>query len=101
MLSIANSPCCIVEKVSNVALCDCVGNVNFNCVEHCHDCLMHSLKYCIFLWILDSGWLMLQAIWLTKDLKVKFELTSIVLDNVFAEWVMDKPGPVHYASYCS
>ncbi len=78
-----NSPCCIGEKVSNVTLSNCVGHVNFGCAEHCHDWLIPPLKYYICLGVLDTGWLMLQAIWITKGLKVKFECTSVVVDNVW------------------
>ena len=35
-----------------------------------------------------------------ESLKVKFELTSVVVDNVLAMWVMAKPGPVYYSSCC-
>jgi hypothetical protein len=78
----ANGPCCTGEKVSYVTLGDCVSNIYVSPVEHHHDCLMHLLEYCICLWVFDTGWLMLQIIWITVDLKVKFEFTSIVMDSI-------------------
>ncbi len=88
----ANRPCCIGEKFSDVNLIDCVSHIYVSCVEHCHDCLMHLIKYCIHWWVLDTGWCMLQTIWFTDGLEVKLKFTSIVGDNVLTMWVIAKPG---------
>ena len=78
----AKGPCGIYEKISYVTFPDCVGNVNFISVEHPHDCLMHMLMYCICLWVLDTGWLMLWLIWVSTGREVKHKFTSILLKNI-------------------
>jgi hypothetical protein len=62
--------------------------------------LIHLLKYCIRLWVPDTGQLMLDSICITYVSKVKFELTSIVIDNVWAMCLSTKLGPVDYCTYC-
>ncbi len=42
-----------------------VGHIYFSSVEHCHYDLMHSLQYTICLGVFDTGWLMLNALWIT------------------------------------
>ena len=79
----AKGPCCMCEKVSYVTLVDCVSHIyDVSHAEHCRDCLMHPLEYCIHLWVFDAGWLTLQTLWITEGHKVKFEFTSVVIDNV-------------------
>ena len=73
----ANSPCCFGEKFNNVTLNDCFSHVIFGCAKHCHDYLMHPLQYCVCLWVLDTGWLMLQIIWIT--VVPKWSLNSLPL----------------------
>ena len=53
-------------KVSYVTLVHCVSHIYVSHVEHCNDCLMHPLEYCIHLWVFDAGWLMLQTTWITE-----------------------------------
>jgi hypothetical protein len=56
--------------------------------------VLHSL---VGLW---HWWLTLQTIGITEGLKVKFKLTSVVVDNVLTTGVMTKPGPIYYVTYC-
>ncbi len=49
---------------------------------------MHSLQYRICLWVLDTGWLMLDPIWFTKGFEVKFEFASVVIYYVLKTWII-------------
>jgi hypothetical protein len=61
----ANGPCNICEKIRDVTLTDSFGHVDFSCMEHPHDSLMHPLTYCIHLWVPDTGRLKLDSICIT------------------------------------
>ena len=84
----ANDPCFIGEKVSYVTLGDFFSHIYICRAEHCHDCLMHLLKYCMCLWVFDTGWLTLQTVWIRSQVLGSAENA----EQSRAEWAFPEPS---------
>ncbi len=65
--------------------CYWVCLIYFSSMKHRHDDLVHLFQYSI----------RLSAIWVTQGFEVKFELASIVKDDVLTIWISAKPGLVY------
>ena len=90
MMGCVNFPSSICEKCINIIGVDHLRHVKTRHLHHVHYDTMHLLKYGICLWILNSGWLMLELVGITQILEVKLELAPIIIDNIKWMWITNQ-----------